>query len=196
MKTYQELIQLFKKVNECFLSHNQDLLRANVSERTLCGALMLEIHDLVANDITYEGYYADVEYNRNGGMIKTVKKTITGIEERVVRINCDLILHSRGNHPEQDNLIAIEMKKSSAPLSEKAKDRDRLCALTMEPMSGDVYSYDGQTLPVHVCDYVLGIYYEIDYRKEEILLEYYRRGEKAKSHRIPWQSIAGKELTI
>ena len=109
-----------------------------------------------------------------------------------VSVNCDLILHSRGQHPEQDNLIALEMKKAMAQPADKENDRDRLRALTMEPSSGCVYSYDGKVLPQHVCGYVLEVYYEINYRKKEILLEYYRRGEKVNSHRIPWPTIARK----
>ena len=67
----------------------------------------------------FEGYYTDVEYNRNRGNIKTVKKTIKGPTEHIINVTCDLIMHSRGKHPEQDNLIAIEMKKSNRPTAEK-----------------------------------------------------------------------------
>lgn len=55
-----------------------------------------------------KGYYADVEYNRNkDGRVKTILNK----KMEVVTINCDLILHSRGNNTKCDNLIAIEMKK-------------------------------------------------------------------------------------
>ena len=71
-------------------------------------------------------------------------------------------MHSRGNHIEQDNLIAIEMKKSNASEEEKQKDKDRLKALTKDSFD-DVWSFDGTTLPEHVCRYLIGIYYEINF---------------------------------
>ena len=80
---------------------------------------MLHIHDIIKEDDSYSGYYTDVEYNRNAGGIKTIRKTIRGQQEEIIPINCDLILHSRGENVDQDNLIAIEMKKSNAPSAEK-----------------------------------------------------------------------------
>lgn len=99
-----------------------------------------------------------------------------GPEMKIIKVTCDLIIHSRGKHPEQDNLIAIEMKKSTRPLAEKIKDKDRLIALTKDTYD-DVWSYDGVTLPEHVCGYAIGIYYEINYQTAQIYLEYYQRGE-------------------
>lgn len=137
---------------------------------------MLRIHDLIVGDPLYQGYYTDVEYNRNkGGKLKNIKKTVQGVNETVVTINCDLILHSRGQYIEQDNLIAIEMKKSSRPRASKAADRERLIALTKDSYD-NVWSFDGHTLPEYVCRYVLGVYYEIKYSERKILLEYYHRG--------------------
>ena len=80
---------------------------------------MLHLHDIIKEDASYVGYYTDVEYNRNQGGIKTIRKTIRGQTEEIIPINCDLILHSRGEDIGQDNLIAIEMKKSNRPASEK-----------------------------------------------------------------------------
>jgi hypothetical protein len=85
-------------------------------------------------------------------------------------------MHSRGKHIEQDNLIAIEMKKSNAPEEEKQSDKERLKAL-MKDSFDDVWSFDGTTLPEHVCRYIIGIYYEINFSKRTILLEYYKQGE-------------------
>lgn len=70
-------------------------------------------------------------------------------------------MHSRGRHPEQDNLIAIEMKKANRPQAEKTADKERLKALTKDTFD-DTWSYDGVTLPEHVCRYVIGIYYPIE----------------------------------
>ena len=147
-----------------------------VSERALCGALMIHLNRLMVKDKSLEGYYTDVEYNRNRGNIKTIQKTIQGPEAQIINVTCDLIMHSRGNHIEQDNLIAIEMKKSNASEEEKQKDKDRLKALTKDSFD-DVWSFDGTTFPEHVCRYLIGVYYEINFSKRKIFLEYYKQGE-------------------
>ena len=69
---------------------------------------------------------------------------------REVRIICDLILHSRGERPADDNLIAIEMKRSTRPEHEKDEDRLRLRTLTRSSYDG-IWSADGVTLPEYVC---------------------------------------------
>lgn len=178
MKSFAEMTNLFENANQNFLAQELELIDSKVSERTLCGTLMSYIRDLIRNETTYRGYFVDVEYNRNKGKVKTIIDN----DFYVISINCDLILHSRGQHPEQDNLIAIEMKKSNRSLVEKAKDRNRLIALTKESYD-DIWSFDGKTLPEHVCRYLLGIYYEIDYRGHEILIEYYAKGTLVKSYR-------------
>ena len=180
MKTYDELVSLFENANRVFLQAEQSLFRTEVAERTLCGALMLHIHDIIKEDNSYAGYYTDVEYNRNQGGIKTIRKNIQDVHEEIIPINCDLILHSRGEIVEQDNLIAIEMKKSNRPAKEKHADRARLMALTKDSFN-DVWAWDNN-LPEHVCRYVLGVYYEINYRKKKIRIEYYRRGELVRSY--------------
>lgn len=176
MKTYDQLKEMFLISNQCFIRDDKDLLDSQVSERSLCGALMLHLNRLMLRSEDFEEYYTDVEYNRNRGNIKTIKKTIRGHEEQIVNVTCDLIMHSRGRHPEQDNLIAIEMKKATGRFSEKQKDKERLQALTKDTFD-NTWSYDGVTLPEHVCRYVIGIYYEINHKKSEIYLEYYRQGE-------------------
>lgn len=47
----------------------------------------------------------------------------------VVNITCDLIVYSRWKKQNQDNIIAIEMKKKSHPDSENDKNRLKLKAL-------------------------------------------------------------------
>ena len=126
---YETLVHVFEEANRLFLENDIELIESNVNERTLCGAFMLHMHDIIKNDNKFAGYYTDIEYNRNKGAIKTAVKTINGPDLKVIKINCDIILHSRGCHPEQDNLIAIEMKKSSRPSREKNEDRLRLMAL-------------------------------------------------------------------
>ncbi|WP_225748949.1 hypothetical protein [Paraeggerthella sp. Marseille-Q4926] len=184
MKTFEEMVALFEQANKDFLFANQDLFEVEVSERTLCGALMICIHELISRNGAYSGYYADVEYNRNEGDLKTICKTMRGADGGVVRITCDLILHSRGHHPEQDNLIAMEMKKSSGHPEDKDKDRERLRALTKDSYD-DVWVYDGYSFPEHVCRYVLGVYYEINFSDNDILLEYYRQGLCVNTYHMP-----------
>lgn len=183
MKKYREMVELFEKANRQFLIDDLDLLENIVSERTLCGALMIQIHDLIKEDSKYKNYFVDVEYNRNKGEIKTICRTSRNSDFNIMRINCDLIVHSRGHYPEQDNLIAIEMKKASAPNREKEKDRERLMALTKSSYN-DIWSADGKALPEHVCGYSLGIYYEINYIRREILIEYYRSGKCVEEYKV------------
>ncbi|BBH20437.1 hypothetical protein Back11_17820 [Paenibacillus baekrokdamisoli] len=173
----ERLIKIFEDANKSFIRSDIDLLLSKVSERTLCGALMIHIYNFIKNS-EFIDYKVDVEYNRNkNGKVKTSLKTIRGPKDIVVKINCDLIVHSRGNIIEQDNLIAIEMKKSGRKQDEKDNDRFRLIALTKDSYD-EIWSFDGKTLPEHVCRYALGIYYEIDYRSRRILLEYYCKGHK------------------
>lgn len=172
---YEDMVNLFEEANDYFIKYNRELIESNVAERTLCGALK-ECIDGVKCKTEYKNYSADVEYNRNKN---GVVKTIIDNDFKVVKINCDLILHSRGKCVELDNLIAIEMKKSERPLAEKTSDRNRIIALTKDSYD-DVWSYDGKTLPEHVCRYVLGVYYEIDIDEKIVYLEYYRRGELVK----------------
>lgn len=125
----------------------------------------------------YKKYYVDIEYNRNQGRVKT----IISDQFEAVTVNCDLIVHSRGEIIQQDNLLALEMKKANRPATEKNKDRNRLIALTKSSYDG-VWSNDGIALPEHVCGYILGIYYEINIRKNTIQIEYYCNGELFKKY--------------
>ena len=177
------MVELFEQANDNFLINNDSLFLSNVNERSLCSALMLCLNNQIVSEPSFKGYYTDVEYNRNQGKIKTIIQTNQGQKSKIVTINCDLILHSRGEHPEQDNLIAIEMKKSTRSKEERNADRDRLKALTADSFD-NIWSFDGQTLPEHVCRYVLGVYYEINIRQNTILIEYYRQGELINQYQI------------
>lgn len=104
--TIKELITLFEKANKRFLSEQDKLILSGIAERTLCGSLMLYLQEELKGTI-YSEYYVDVEYNRNNGKVKTIINE--NIE--VIPINCDIIIHSRGENLAQDNLIALQMKK-------------------------------------------------------------------------------------
>ena len=164
---------MFKEAISIFLNKEKKNILTNVAERNLCGRLSYYMESLFEKyDIN--GYFSDTEYNRKQeGKIKTILDD----ELNVVVINCDLIVHSRGINIEQDNLIAIEMKKSNRSEEEKNSDRNRLRALTKDSYD-DTWSYDGKTLPGHVCGYKLGFYIEIDRNRKNCLFECYMKGQK------------------
>ena len=68
----------------------------------------------------------------------------------------------------------------------KDADRNRLIALTKDSFN-NMWSFDGETLPEHVCRYVLGVYYEIDYSSHTIKIEYCRKGKLEKAYTISYQ---------
>lgn len=147
----------------------------DVAERNLCArlAMHLEKHMKAAGLV---GYYADPEYNRKQeGQVKTI---LDGNYE-IVQITCDLIVHSRGEIPAKDNLIAIEMAKPNKTATDMWDDRNRLMALTKSSYD-DVWSYDGETFPEHVCGYVKGLYLIIDRNKRQATLESYAQGAESK----------------
>lgn len=164
-----QLKDLFERSFEMFI--DSDLESILVNERNLCGRLSIHLSGLL-NEYGLGNYFVDPEYNRKqDGRIKTILDE----DFKVVTINCDLILHSRGNTVENDNFIAIEMKKSNRPKEEKDRDRKRLRALTKSSFD-DVWSADGQVHPEHVCNYKLGIYLELDIPTRTFILEQYERG--------------------
>lgn len=170
---FGRLMQIFIDCSETFVTSERDLILSGVSERCLCGSFMLIFRRLLDN-CEFNSYYSDIEYNRNfDGQIKT----IIDHDLQVTNITCDLIIHSRGTIPEQDNLIAIEMKRDNHPEDEKNKDRIRLRALTKDKNDTMTFSLDGRALPRHVCGYVVGVFYEISIANRMINVEYYRNGE-------------------
>lgn len=173
----KELVKIFENANKKFLSENKNFILSDVSERSLCGTLSQYICSEIKKS-KYSEYYVDVEYNRNNGHVKTIYDD----DLKVVNIVCDLIVHSRGEIVEKDNLIALEMKKSYRLKKEKEDDRARLIALTRDSYDG-VWSFDGKTLPEHVCGYDLGIYYEINLKTRLIYIEYYVKGEIIEKHK-------------
>lgn len=180
-KVFNDLVNVFEEANKHFMQENTHLFDYEVSERSLCGSLMKNLNERL-NRTRFESYYVDIEYNRNkGGKLKTLIKTINGLKDRIINITCDLIVHSRGEIIQNDNLIALEMKKSNRSNKEKDSDRERLSCLTKSSYN-DIWSYDGTTLPEHVCRYILGIYYEVDFGARVIYIEYYRKGEMVRNY--------------
>jgi hypothetical protein len=180
MISEETVLNLFNRSCEDFLKNEKKNIQNNVSERSLCGRLALLLESSLSA-CGIDGYYSDVEYNRkqNGEI-----KTIIDDHSQVVQVTCDIIVHSRGEIPQQDNLLALEMKKARSPRNEKEKDKVRLRALTKDSYNNnDVWSYDGKTWPEHVCGYTLGVYMEINSAANECSLEFYRKGERiSESH--------------
>jgi hypothetical protein len=174
---YDELKKLFLTANQVFLANDADLITSGVSERGLCAALMCHLKDKI-NESQFRDYYVDVEYNRNDGEVKTIMNN----KMKIIPVTCDLIVHSRGKNVEQDNLLALEMKRSTHSEEEKVKDKERLKCLTRDSFN-NIWGWNG-TLPEHVCRYVIGIYYEIDIANRAIKILYYRQGERMKPSKI------------
>jgi hypothetical protein len=169
----KDLKKLFNDAVTIFLRNERENIINNVAERNLCARLSYYIENLLSS-YKLSGYFADPEYNRkqNGEV-----KTILDKELKVVNIQCDIILHSRGHNIKNDNLVAIEMKKAYQNDIEKNNDRERLRALTKDSYN-EIWSNDGKTHPEHVCGYSLGVYMEIDSNNKTCLLEFYEKGQK------------------
>jgi len=162
---------IFDEAFSAFLKRERLLIESGVNERTLCSRLAM-ILETEAHKAGLEEYFADPDYNRKqGGRVKT----IIGADAREIVINADLILHSRGNIVARDNLIAIEMKKSTRPEREKEKDRERLTAMTKSTYD-NIWSADGITHPEHVCGYELGVFIDLDISALAVIVEYYIDG--------------------
>ena len=163
--------KLFEEANEQFLKYEKANIKRNVSERNLCQNLANYLRDNMKK-IGLKGYYADTEYDRNQNMVKTIINN----EMKIIEIECDLIVHSRGENVKQDNLIAIEMKKSTN-MQKRNDDKERLKYMTKNTYYNEI-TY--QELPRHICRYALGIFYDINIEKQEVNLEYYENGKLCK----------------
>ena len=155
---FENLKAMFLEANRVFLENHVSLLRCKISERCLCGALMYELNKQLEKK-NLKKYYADIEFNRDEDNVKRISyKTDDGVYSK--RIFTDIIVHSRGE-VSLDNLIALEMKKSSARADAKERDKNRLSLLTS----------------LHSYKYKLGVYYEINHKKQQILIEFYQNGK-------------------
>lgn len=154
-----------------FLSVDSSLINDDISERCLCGRLAISFERRLRY-FGFNGYYADVEYNRKQeGELKSI------IDEQsvVTNVTTDLIIHSRGKFIKNDNLIAIEMAKTNKSTSDFQKDRKRLRILTK---CNDIWPYGSNVHPEHVCGYRKGLYITVDRNKQLIIIEQYINGER------------------
>ena len=161
-----KLLDIFYLANQRFLKRNMSNLANNISERSLCASLSCEINKILESSDLCE-YFCDVEYNRNGHEVKA----IIDDDCKIIKIQNDLIIHSRGTKM-KDNLLALEMKKSTSSLVKMNEDRNRLKCLTKQECS-DIFSYNGLSFPKNVCKYEIGIFYIIDVNAKIITIEIY-----------------------
>lgn len=160
-----ELIGIVRDSIDSLAREEAEYLLTDVSERSVCARLAQRM-EVQAQDYMI-GYYADVENNRKQA---ANPKTIRNEEGDVIMVTCDLILHSRGEIPEQDNIIAIEMTKAVRPAEKKERDRERLMALTSRR------GLAGNFIPEHVCGYQLGAFVELNWQQRVFNIEYYADG--------------------
>ncbi len=169
----EQLLEIFSASLQLFLDQEAENISSGVSERNLCGRLAIYLNEQVKKQ-NITGYFVDPEYNRmQNGRIKAILDD----DFREIYICCDLILHSRGRNRRQDNLIAIEMKKSTRPDAEKISDRYRLRALTKDSFN-KVWSFDGKTDPKYVCRYIFGFYIVLDINERVCEVERFEKGNK------------------
>lgn len=157
---YQNLKDFFWEANRAFIEKDYVLLDEELSERCLCGALMHELNKQLEKN-GCNNYYADIEFNRAFENTINNVKHLPDEEGTPKRVFPDIIVHSRGKVT-PDNLLALEMKKSTARREAKERDKNRLSLLTSS------YPYK----------YKLGVYYEINPKKRQILVEFYKTGRK------------------
>lgn len=168
---YQNLKDFFWEANRAFLEKNYVLLDGELSERCLCGALMCELNKQLEKNGCNK-YYADIEFNRNKKSIKQLPND----DDFLNNILPDIIVHSRGKEI-LDNLLVLEMKKSSADHQDKENDRNRLGKMTKQNCNGSHHDYE----------YLLGIYYEINFEKKQILVEFYQDGENVEDKILSYE---------
>lgn len=157
------LEDIFHEAVQAFVGREFALVRKNAHEQAMCHRLAWYVEH-VKNQHGLEGYWVDTEYNRHGDRVKRIRSTGTGEPTNIV---CDLLLHSRGELPD-DNLIAVEMKKADGDEADKQRDRERLQSLTTACPEG--------VEPDHVCGYKLGYFIQVDTKNASLTVEQFKAG--------------------
>ena len=170
-----ELMDIFEKAKNKFLKEEKEIIEIDVNERTLSARLMFHLQTILLEDKLYrekyKTYSVDCEYNRiNEYKIKTLKRyenfEIDDNSDKIRKIFPDIILHKR---KEEDNLIVIEMKKSTSNNKDcKEKDRERLKIMTD---LNDPNNFN----------YTLGVCFEVDtIGNNNHIIEFFVNGKKYK----------------
>lgn len=174
------LVQIYEAAFQTFAERDFQLLDSNAHEQSWSHRIAMYMEMMARRMELDPRYQVDCEYNRNGNGVKRIR---TGA--RTPSITCDIILHSRGQIEEQDNLIAIEIKKSVRPLGAKNAYRDRIVALTRGMEGVEMYEWKGSYLPLYVCGYGFGVYLEFNVNEMMLLEERYVSGALTKRRTYP-----------
>ena len=170
-----ELMDIFEKAKNKFLKEEKEIIEINVNERTLSARLMFHLQTILLEDKLYrekyKTYSVDCKYNRmNEYKIKALKRyenfEIDDNSDKIRKIFPDIILHKR---KEEDNLIVIEMKKSTSNnIDCKEKDRERLKIMTN---LNDPNNFN----------YTLGVYFKVDTTgNNNHIIEFFVNGKEYK----------------
>lgn len=155
-KLTEELIDIFEKAKNEFLEKEKTIIKNDTNERTLTQRLAFYLELQLRKNIKYENYSVDCEYNRKEEDIKRLK---FGKNTDKKEIYPDIIVHQRKI---KNNLIAIEMKKTTSRNTDKIKDIEKLEALT--DRKNDYH-------------YTLGIYFELDITDNNNIINFFVDGE-------------------
>ena len=156
-KLTEELIDIFEKAKNEFLEKEKSIIKNDTNERTLTQRLAFYLELQLRKNIKYENYSVDCEYNRKEEDIKRLK---FGKNTDKKEIYPDIIVHQRKI---KNNLIAIEMKKTTSKNTDKIKDIEKLEALT--DRKNDYH-------------YTLGIYFELDITDNNDIINFFVDGEE------------------
>ena len=156
-KLIEELIDIFEKAKNEFLEKEKTIIKNDTNERTLTQRLAFYLELQLRKNIKYENYSVDCEYNRKEEDIKRLK---FGKNTDKKEIYPDIIVHQRKI---KNNLIAIEMKKTTSRNTDKIKDIEKLEALT--DRKNDYH-------------YTLGIYFELDITDNNNIINFFVHGEE------------------
>ena len=155
-KLSKELIDIFERAKNEFLEKEKAIIKNDTNERTLTQRLAFYLELQLRKNIKYENYSVDCEYNRKEEDIKRLK---FGKNTDKKEIYPDIIVYQRKI---KNNLIAIEMKKTTSRNTDKIKDIEKLEALT--DRKNDYH-------------YTLGIYFELDITDNNNIINFFVDGE-------------------
>ena len=149
------------------LNLDYDLFNLRVSEQCLCARLCHYVQIRANNDPELSHHIADVEFNRNVGGIR---KRMQGGQA----ITVDLVLHGRGRAAVQgrENVLALEMKKSSGRHDVYLADRTRLINLTQQ---NPIQAPGGEAF---VFGFELGVFMVVNFAQNEVAIEYFIGGQQ------------------
>jgi len=149
-----------------------------VSERNICARLAHHMENAMRKyderhwSHSFDGYYADVEYNRmgNGDL-----KRFENFEKVPQYMVSDLLIQSRGN---SQNLLAVEMKRNDNYKNRK-EDKERLMSLVSSRVQNESCVHNT----------LLGAF--IVYSKDEVKIEFFENngGTEAQTNQLVLSSV-------